>query len=214
MNDNAMPAALALITGTAAILGPVLLLLSTVAYITAGGGINDGVLGGTIGVWSCICLAIATIGICRLAEPLAPRAAPIVNVVALTGWLGGVAFNVQAMYLDHAGTDLLADAGEGRGDGIWYAFFAFLPWGWMAPFGFILMGWLLWRTRVVPAWVGGLLALGGVLFVAGRPERIDVVAVTTDVVLTVALAAVGLRLLQEARRSPVLEDPAVLRAGR
>jgi hypothetical protein len=141
MTDNSLPPALARITGTAAAVAPILLLLSSVAFVTAGGGVNDGVLGGTIGVWSCLALAIASIGICRLAEPRAPRAAPIVNAVALTGFSAGIAFNVQAMFQGRYGEHFLADQDLEGADLI--GILAFLPWGWMAPLGFILMGWLL-----------------------------------------------------------------------
>lgn len=206
MTESNLPPTFARITGFAAILAPVLLLVSTVAYLTAGGGINDGVLGGTVGVWSCIAFAVASMGICRLAEPHAPRAAPIVTVVAFAGWVGGAAFNVQAMFLEKYGNDFLADVtGDEAAGSEWVGFFAFLPWGWMAPLGFILMGWLLWRTRVVATWVAGLLALGGVLFVTGRPARIDVVAVSTDLVLTTALVMVGLELLRRARTAEVMD---------
>jgi hypothetical protein len=211
MTDNHFPPTLARITGFAAILAPVLLLLSSVAFLTAGGGVNDGILGGTIGVWSCIGLAIATIGICRLAEPLAPRAAPIVNAVALTGWVAGVAFNVQAIHLDRYGDKFLGDPDLAGGDLV--GILAFLPWGWMAPLGFILMGWLLWRTRVVATWAAGLLALGGVLFVTGRPARIDAIVIATDVVLTVALVTIGLQLLRQATHRVVtsVEPPVAAR---
>jgi hypothetical protein len=198
MTESSFPPMLARITAVAAMLGPFLLLLSSVAFVTAGDGVNDGVLGGTIGVWSCIALAIATIGICRLAEPHAPRAAPIVNAVALTGWVGGMSFNVTAMYAETYGTDFLNDPDLEGADLI--GVLAFLPWGWMAPLGFILMGWLLWRTKVVATWAAGLLALGGVMFVTGRPARIDAIVIATDVVLTVALVTVGLQLLRQASR--------------
>lgn len=198
MNDNLTPT-VARITGVAAVLAPVLLLLSSVAYLTQGGGVNDGVLGGTIGVWATIALVVASVGITRLAEPRAPRAAAVVLLVALAGFTAGAAFNVQAIYLAKYGNDFLADVTEGSSEGgDWIGFFAFLPWGWMAPLGFVLMGWLLWRTRVVPTWTAALLVLGGVLFVAGRPARIDVLVVATDVVLVVALASIGMRLLRSA----------------
>lgn len=83
---------------------------------------------------------------------------------------------------------------------------AYLPWGWMPPLGLILMGWLLWRTKVVATWAAGPLALGGVLFVTGRPARIGAIVITTDVVLTVALVTIGMQILRQAR-------PAVTSSG-
>jgi hypothetical protein len=55
----------------------------------------------------------------------------------------------------------------------------------------------------VATWAAGLLALGGVLFVTGRPARIDAIVIATDVVLTVALVTIGLQLLRQASRPAV-----------
>jgi hypothetical protein len=55
------------------IAAPIVFLLSDVAYIVDGNGINNGVLGGTIGVWSTFLLGWAFIGISRALEPVAPR---------------------------------------------------------------------------------------------------------------------------------------------
>jgi hypothetical protein len=210
MTDSTFPPTLARITGIAAILAPLILLLSSVAYLTAGGGaVNDGVLGGTIGVWSVIALAIASVGVCRLAEPRAPRAAPIINAIALAGFTAGAGWNVQAIYIERYDVDFVNDPDLGGSDLI--GILAFLPWGWMAPLGFILMGWLLWRTGSVPTWTAGLLALGGVLFVAGRPAQIDVIVIATDVVLTVALVPIGMRILSQSPAQPTSTPSPVVR---
>ncbi|MGD9890725.1 MAG: hypothetical protein AB7R89_09035 [Dehalococcoidia bacterium] len=177
--------------GVATILAPLLLLASTVAYITAGEGINEGVLGGTIGVWSAFAMTIAFVGILRLLEPRAPRAAVTLTVIALIGWAAGIAFNIEAIYvalIPELTVERLNDAMTG-GDAI--AWLAFLPWGWFAPLTFVLSGIFLWRTHTVAPWTGILLIIGGVLFVTARPARIDVLAVTGDIVLVLALAPIG-----------------------
>lgn len=189
------PAA-ARIYGTAAILAPLFLLASTLAYITAGDGINDGVLGGTIGVWSAFTLAIALVGVLRLLEPAAPKAAPLLTAMAVIAFSGGVAFNISAIYLATFGNDFMESDLQG-GDAI--GVLAFLPWGLLTPLTFVLVGILLWRTRTVEWWSGALLIAGGILFVASRPARIDPLAITADLVLVLALAPIGWAMLTRAR---------------
>lgn len=212
MPDNGFSPVFARVTASAGVLGALCLLVSTVLYITDGRGINDGVLGGTVGVWSCIGLAIGSVGVFRLLEPRAPKAAPIAGAVALAGLSSGTAFNVQALYLAKYDQDFLADVTAGS-DNDWFGFFAFLPWGWMAPVGFVLIGWLVWRTAVARPWAGGLFVLGGVLFVTGRPARIDAIAIATDVVLVLAFLSITPALLRAAtpvRRTagePMRQEP-------
>lgn len=189
--------------GGAATLAPVLLLASTLAFI-AEDGINDGVLGGTIGVWSTFAFVIAFSGVYRMIEPRLPRVGPIFMALTLIGFTAGTAFNIQAMYNGAYGTDLLADLTEGRlPDEPTVGVFAFLPWGLLAPMSMVATGILLWVSQVVPKWSAALLCLGGVLFVASRPERIEVVAIVADVVLVVAMVPIGWTLL---RRRQMVSD--------
>lgn len=176
--------------GAAAIAAPLLLLASTIAFMTAGEGINDGVLGGTLSVWAVTAFGIALVGLLRLLEPHAPRAASLLTLTAIAGVAGGVAFSVGGIYapLYDLGPDAPLDAVEGA-DVI--AAFAFLPWGWLIPFTLTLTGVLFWRTGAIPRAQAGLLIAGGVLFVAGRPARLEPVAVLTDLVLVAALVPIG-----------------------
>jgi hypothetical protein len=178
---------LARITGWATILAPILLLGSTVAYITEGEGINDGHVGGTIGVWSCFAFVLAFIGIYRTLEPVAPRAAPIFLAVAATGSAAGVGFNVDAILAAEFGRDAVDTATEDTP----FTLLAFLPWGLFFPISLVATGVLLWRAGIVPRLLAGLVLAGGVLFVASRPERIDALAIAGDGVLIVALAPIG-----------------------
>lgn len=200
--------------GIAAIAAPLLLLASTVAFATDGEGINDGVLGGTIGVWSAFAMAVALVGVLRLLEPRAPRAAPILTALAVTAFSAGVAFNVQAMYLASFDVDFLAEASEGTVEGSdAIGMLAFLPWGWFVPLSLVLTGVFLWRTRTASWWSGALLIVGGVLFVTARPARIEVVAMLGDAALVLALAPIGWAMLTGARTrattaAATLEQPA------
>lgn len=186
--------------GITAIAAPLLMLASTVAYTVEGEGINHGVLGGTIGVWSSFAMAIAFVGILRLLEPRAPLAAPILTVLTVTAFSAGVAFNVQAMYLASFGLDFLAEASEGSVEGTAaIGMLAFLPWGLFAPLSLVLTGIFLWRTRTVSWWSGALLIVGGVLFVTARPARIEVIAMIGDGALILALVPIGWAMLTGAR---------------
>lgn len=179
--------------GIAVIVAPLLFLASTVAYITEGNGINDGVLGGTIGVWSAFASVLAFAGILRLMEPTAPRRAMLLTLLALVAMASGVAFNVQAISLALLGPETeILDVVEGS-DGI--AVLAFLPWGLFVPLSFVLTGIALWRTETVPVWSGVLFIAAGVLFVASRPERIDVLAVIGDITMIAAMAPIGWAML-------------------
>lgn len=196
MNLSSNPApAVAHVYGVATILAPVLLLASTVAFVVAGEGINHGVLGGTIGVWSSFALLVAFIGILRALEPAAPRAAAVLTVLAISGLAAGVAFNVDAIVTAAAGPE-----SSGTFNALVetqpVAILAFLPWGWFVPLSLVLAGIFLWRTRTVPAWNGVLLIAAGVLFVASRPERITLLAIASDVVLIAAMAPIGWAMLR------------------
>jgi len=174
--------------GVVVIIAPFLLLASTIAYTTEN-GINNGVFGGTIGVWSCFTLSIALVGVMRLLEASAPRAAAVLTVLAIMAFSGGIGFNIQAISLALYGAESeIIETVEG-GDAI--AILAFLPWGLFAPLTFVLSGFFLWRTRTVAWWTGALFIAGGILFVASRPERINELAIIADVAIIAALVPVG-----------------------
>jgi uncharacterized membrane protein YgdD (TMEM256/DUF423 family) len=215
-DDRSAPARpLARVYGIAAILAPLLLLASTIAFITDGEGLNVGVLGGVVGVWSAFAFVIAFVGILRMLEPRAPRAAAIMTVLAMTGFASGVAFDVNAIFDEIVGPVELAaalDAAIDAGGTAGLSILAFLPWGFFGPVSMMVIGILLWRTRVTARWSAALLAVGGVLFVASRPERINLLALIADSVLVLALVPIGWSMLtgnDPARRG----EPAVPTSG-
>ncbi|BBG04706.1 MULTISPECIES: hypothetical protein [Pseudonocardia] len=194
--SHTVPATAGRIAGTAAVLGPFLLLGSSLLFLFVENGVNSGVLGGTVGLWACLALAIAVPGVLRAVEPVAPRAAPRVAAVVTIGLVAGAAFNIQAMYHAATGTVLLDRAGE---DVPLLAVLAFLPWGWFTPLGLALSGWLLLRAGArMP---GALLAVAGVLFVIGRPGTIGPVVLASDLALIAALVPLGATMATG--RSPV-----------
>jgi hypothetical protein len=195
------------IYGVAAVIAPLLLIATTVAYIVEGEGINHGVVGGTIGVWSAIAMVIAMVGVLRLLEVRRPRAAPILSLFALSGFTAGVTFNVEAAFramvpeLD-AGVDAAIDDGSGM-----MAIFMFLPWGWFAPLSLILVGIFLWRSGTTAWWTGALMIVSGVLFVVGQMENIGMIAIASNVALLLALAPVALALFRSARTASSAAPP-------
>jgi len=185
----------------AVIAAPVVFLLGDVAYISDGNGINNGVLGGTIGVWSSFLLGWAFIAISRALEPVASRGAVVLLVLGIPAICAGVAFNVNGLHWDHFGNDFVDAAFSDGGPTV--GALAFLPWGWFMPASLVVAGVLVWRTRMFPRWAGAMTALSGVLFVTARPASIDALAITADVVMVVGLAPIGLAMLTGAvRRAP------------
>jgi hypothetical protein len=211
---NNSPAAMsplaARIYGVAAILGPLLLLGATTAYILEGEEVNRGVLGGTISVWASFAMIIALVGVLRLLEINRPRAAPILTIFALTGFAAGIAFSMDAIFAAIVGPDLDAalDAAIDDGSGT-ILILAYLPWGWFAPLSLILIGIFLWRSRTTPWWTGALMIAGGVLFVVGQMERIGVIALIGDAVLLLAFAPIGWMLFRRARRPEIADGAGV-----
>ncbi|MFL1426779.1 MULTISPECIES: hypothetical protein [unclassified Nocardiopsis] len=191
LSDNAaavLSPVAARVHGIALVLGPLLLFASTVAFITVGDGINNGVLGGTVSVWACMALTLGFVGLFRALEPVAPRAAPALMALAVVSFVAGTGFSVLAIQTAVSGGDYMT--GELAGETL-IAFFALFPWGLFGPLMYVLTGILLWRTRAVPRWSAVLVALGGILFVLARPERIDVLAVVCDITLIAALVPLG-----------------------
>lgn len=183
------------IGGVAAIAAPILLLGSTVAYLTEGNGINDGVVGGTIGVWSAFAYMLAFVGIHRVLELRAPTAAPIWLSVALIGWAAGVAFNVDAIFAGELGRERVDAIGEDAP----FMLLALLPWGWFAPLSLVAAGILMRRTGTFTRASGLLMIAAGVLFILARPARIGPLAIVADCVAVLALVPVGWALLVMSR---------------
>lgn len=192
--------------GIAAVAAPVLFLVSDVAYVTAGGGVNDGVLGGTIGVWSCILFMVSWVGISRSLEAGAPRGSQLLLVVGLTGFTAGAAFNADAISNGYLGESFMSASPSGGADLI--GILGFLPWGWCAPLSFVIAGVLVWRTRSYPAWNAVLLIVGGLAFVAGRPAGIDPLVIVADSILVLALIPIGVAIFGGPRVAPTAPEVA------
>jgi len=190
--------------GAAVVVAPVLLLLSTVVYITTGGGVNDGVAGGTIGIWTCFLFVIGYVGIARALEPAAPKASLVLAVLAIVGLMTGYGYNLEAIHAEHLGEDIWSTSFDNP-----LGYLAFDPWGLFLPLALVLTAFLIWRTPVFPVATAVPLLLGGLLFVPSREAGIAPLAVVADVGLVLGLVPIGLAMLARPQPSAATPDVAL-----
>lgn len=183
---------------TAVVAGPALLLVSTLVGIAGDGLYRDAWQGAiqilAMGVWA---VGIAGLGL-TLARS-APRAGVLVLVVGLVAAGAGAAFGADIVQAAVNGARLTPEASP--------AVVVLRALGALFPVALIVAGIGLWRTGVVDARAGVLLAAGAVLFPLGRIPEVAAVTVACDVVLLVGSALVASALGSKAR------GPAVVPAG-
>ena len=184
------------IAGTAAIVGPLLLLGSTIAYVLAGDGMNEGELGGAIQVWAFAAIAIGGIGLARSLEPHAPRTAALASVLVVIGAAGGVAYGIDSIQVAVFGSESIQETDSAA------APFALQIPGVLFPLGMVVLGVTLARTAATNRALGVLLAIGAVLFPVSRIPDVPALAILSDALLLVGLGGLGLALL--ARRQDTL----------
>lgn len=176
----------------AMILGPVLLLGSSVAF-AAGGGLNEDELGGALLVYAFVALTVVAIGIARAVERALPRASAALLAFAVLGCGAGVGFGIDSI---HAG--LPGGTGLEEADSAAATLALFVP-GAIFPLSFAALGVALWRARVSPRPSGPLLVAASLLFpVANIPDS-EAIAVTANALFVVALWPLGITWLRQPR---------------
>src|SRR5918997_1923318 len=98
----------------AMILGPVLLLGSSVAF-AAGGGLNEDELGGALLVYAFIAMTVVAIAIARAVEPALPRASAALLAFAILGCGAGVGFGIDSIHAALPGGTGLEEAASAAG---------------------------------------------------------------------------------------------------
>jgi len=181
------------ITLISMVLAPALFLASTIAFLTLGDGINDGLIGGVINAWTMIVLVMAFAGCARAVESVMPKSAQFILFGGAAAGVGGAGFGMTAIYQQVLQDDHGVD-GATTLDAHPFSILALLPWGWFMPVTCMAVGLCLWRGQLAPWWHGVLFILGGLLFVTGRPTQMGFIAVTTDLVLLVAFWLLASRL--------------------
>lgn len=176
----------------AMILGPVLLLGSSVAF-AAGGGLNEDELGGALLVYAFVALTVVAIGIARAVERALPRASAALLAFAVLGCGAGVGFGIDSIHAALPGGTGLEDADSAAG-----TLALFVP-GAIFPLSFAALGVALWRARVSPRASGPLLVAASLLFpIANIPDS-EAIAVTANALFVVALWPLGITWLRQPR---------------
>jgi len=180
------------LAGAACVAAPVLLLASTISYITAGDGMNSGEAGGAIQVWAMIAFALVVVYLARELELPAPRAAAALTVVGLIGVAGGVGYGIDSIQAAIFDTGSIQET-----DSAAAPLALQLP-GVLFPLGLIGLGVMLVRTGAVARWSGWTLAAGGLLFPLSRIPDIEALAVVADALLVIALVPLGWQMMRGA----------------
>ena len=176
----------------AMILGPVLLLGSSVAYV-AGGGLSNDELGGALQVYAFVALTVVAIGIARAVERALPRASAALLAFGVLGCGAGVGFGIDSIHAGLPGGTGLEDA-----DSAAATLALFLP-GAIFPLSFAALGVALWRARVAPTASGPVLVAASLLFpIANIPDS-EALAVTANALFVVALWPLGITWLRQPR---------------
>jgi hypothetical protein len=176
----------------AMLLGPLLLLGSSVAF-AAGGGLNEDELGGALLVYAFVAMTVVAIGIARAVERALPRASAALLAFAVLGCGGGIGFGIDSIHAALPGGTGLEDA-----DSAAATLALFVP-GAIFPLSFAALGVALWRARVSPRASGPLLVAASLLFpVANIPDS-EAIAVTANALFVVALWPLGITWLRQPR---------------
>jgi hypothetical protein len=176
----------------AMILGPVLLLGSSIAF-AAGGGLNEDELGGALLVYAFVAMTVVAIGIARAVERALPRASAALLAFAVLGCGAGVGFGIDSIHAALPGGTDLEDADSAAGT------VALMVPGAIFPLSFAALGVALWRARVSPTPSGPLLVAASLLFpVANIPDS-EAIAVTANALFIVALWPLGITWLRQPR---------------
>ena len=178
----------------AMLLGPLLLLASSVAYV-AGGGLSNDELGGALQVYAFVALTVVAIGIARAVERALPRASAALLAFAVLGCGAGVGFGIDSIHAALPGGTGLEDADSAAG-----TLALFVP-GAIFPLSFAALGVALWRARVSPRASGPLLIAASLLFpIANIPDS-EAIAVIANALFVVALWPLGITWLRQSRIS-------------
>ena len=166
------------LTRSAAVVGPALMLASSVAWMA---GDDAAELRGILQFWALPFLLLGLLGLVALLEGPAPRARAVVTALLAIGACAGASFAQEILMVEHFDVERL------MGQETPSAMVALgLP-GLMFPLSIVLTGLLSYVHRTQVPLRAGLLALGGFLFPVSRIPQVAGIAVLADAVLLVAM---------------------------
>lgn len=177
--------------GVAALVGPLLLVASGIAFVTSDDGHNVDELGGALLVYAFVAITIAAVGLTRLLESRWPRFASVMLALSVLGCASGVGFGIDSIHASLPGGTNLEDADSAA------AIVALFVPGSIFPLSFAALGVALWRAGIQPIACGPLLVAAAVLFAAGNIPDIDALLIIGDAMFVVALAPLGLAWLRD-----------------
>lgn len=180
--------------GAAMIVAPLLLLASTVAY-TLGGGLGEDQVGGVLQVYAMAAFMLAVIGLTRMLEHHAPRAAAALTLIGAIGVAGGVAYGINSIYADIGTLDLNENVEGAAGP------LALQMPGILFPLTFVALGVALARTHAQPRRYFIALAAAGVLFPLSRIPSVETLALLADTLFVAALLPLGWAMLRDDPRA-------------
>lgn len=180
---------LARLTTVAAVVAPVAMLASTIAFAANGAGISEGEAPGAILVWAAVAYGVALVGLARVVEVGSPRLAAAVTALGVAGACGTAAYGLDAIQQAVLAGDVYSSPAV--------PFALRIP-GLLFPLALLVLGVAMARTATggrdrLAAWA---LVAGAVLFPVGRIADLAPVALVTDAVLLGALPAAAAALLR------------------
>jgi hypothetical protein len=182
--------------GLSLFLAPLFFFLSSFFWVGDG---QYGVTGGTLLIFGSLFWIVAFVGIFGVLREKTPRYAAWGLLFAIYGAVcGGIAFAFQGFFMELYGVSHDVALGA-LGTHPLVANLIFWIGGPAFPLTLLILGIVLVRTKTVPAWVGTLLALGGMLFPVARIPRIDLVAHAVDVLMLVPAWYMGQSVLRRKR---------------
>jgi hypothetical protein len=171
--------------GAGAVLGPVLVLASSVAWVADAPSVRF-----VLQFYGACAVALGLVGASGRLGNRMPRTGALLAATSLLGFGGGgIGFAVDGLTGHLFGSASLADEG-----GLAGALAPTLP-GLLGPLSVVALGAVLLRTRQCPTWNAVGLVVGGVLFPVSRIGEIPVLAVADDLVILAALVPLGLSML-------------------
>lgn len=176
--------------GVSTFFAPLLMTLSTFFWRNG----EVGTTGGTLMVLALTLWIIAFIGLFSLVKEKMPLYAQLGLLVAVYGCIGGCNFGFEGFYREVFNISKESRQHLFLVNPLPFNLTLFYP-GPLFPLSLLLLGIMLVRINVAPIWVGGLIALGGVVFPIGRILRMDIIAHLTDCLLLVPMTYMSFRLL-------------------
>lgn len=178
------PAPADAVIAVATILGPLLMLGSSVAWLADAEETRAILL-----MWAVIGLGITIVGFSHRLRPAMPWAAAVVLGIGIVGAIAGGAYAAETAIVDHFGIERMNDQ-----ETLATTLVLQIP-GLLFPLSFVAAAIASWRAQLLTPIHAGTLAVGALLFPASRIPEVAGLGVAADVVLALALVPIGIGLL-------------------